>query len=115
MATQAISKLAQAADSAKARLVAFKEKAKLSEARMLSTGEIIIGGLAGGLLDGKFDDGTGAGPRVAGVSAVGAGSVVLLVLGLTDAFPGVSHLGYIGAGGLSYKLGTFARDKIKAA
>ncbi len=115
MATQAISRLAQAADSAKARLIAYKEKAKLNETRMLSAGEIIVGGVAGGLLDGKFDDGTGSGPKVAGVSAVGAGSVVLVVLGLTDAFPGVSHLGYLGAGALSYKLGNFARDKIKAA
>jgi len=115
MASQAITKLAAAADSAKSRLMAFKEKAKISETRMLSAGEIIVGGVAGGLLDGKFDDGTGTGPKVAGVSAVAAGSVVFLVLGLTDAFPGVSHLGYLGAGALSYKLGTFARDKVKAS
>jgi hypothetical protein len=115
MATQAIQKLAHAADSAKATLARFKERAKLNETRMLSAGEIVLGGAAGGLIDGKFDDGTGSGPKVAGVSAVGAGSALLLVLGLTDAFPGVSHLGYIGAGGLAYKLGTLAHEKIKAA
>jgi hypothetical protein len=115
MASHAISKLAAAADSAKARLATFKERAKLSETRMLSAGEIVIGGVAGGLLDGKFDDGSGGGPKIAGVSAVGAGGVLFLVLGLTDAFPGVSHLGYLGAGAVAYKLGGFARDKVKAA
>jgi hypothetical protein len=114
MASQAIAKLAQAADGAKARLANYIARDRLTESRMLSFGEVIGGGAIAGLADGKFDDGTG-GAHLFGVPAVPVAGVVAVLLGLSDAFKGSTHLGFLGCGALAYKVGDFAKEKIKAA
>jgi hypothetical protein len=115
MANTAISKIVQQADRAKTQLAAIKQNARLSETRMVSSGEILLGGALGGAADAKFGGSTPGSAHLLGVPAVPVVGALFLLLGLSDAVPGSQHLGFIGAGALSYSLGDFVKTKLMAS
>jgi hypothetical protein len=110
--TAAYNKLAQRADRAVTALSNLKQKAKLSDRRMLTAGEGLVGGAVGGLIDGRW--GGGQTHEVLGgipsVALLGGGCVVA---GLSEAVPGGEDLLAIGTGLLSYAGGNYVRDAIK--
>jgi len=114
MASAAISKLAERASRAKTRLSNYKVKAKLNERRMLSKGEVVIGGVLGGAID-AWQGEPGAPAELLGMPAVALGGAILTVIGISDLVPGAEDIASLGAGALSYSLGTYAREKIEEA
>lgn len=112
MASHAIQALVSRAESSRRTLARWKEKSKMSEKRVISAGETIVGAVIGGAIDAKW----GA-PGVAAdfgetgipiVLVVGAASVV----GGFFEFPGSDHLLAAGSGMLAYAAGDFARAKL---
>lgn len=111
MASASIEALVKRAESARATLANYRDRARLSEARIIAGTENIVGGLAGGLLDAKLGEG-GEDWQLLGMPGVAVTSAVLALAGASDAVPGGQHLMSIGTGGLAYSLGSLARRKL---
>lgn len=106
MATQAIEKLAERADRAVATLRNYRQKARLSEARVIGGLETVAGGAAAGFVDGYFEE-----PKIMGLPATPLVSFGALLLGLGEFVPGAEHLAALGNGGAAYAVGSAAFKK----
>lgn len=112
MASPSVMKLARMAESGKRAMQNIRARAKARERYALANGEVIVGGVAGGILDGAMGEG-GEDAEVFGLPLVVSLGGAMVVAGFTD-MPGAEHAGYIGAGLLAYSLGNMARDQVEA-
>lgn len=110
MASATYDKLAKKADSALTSLKNFKQKAALSERRMLTAGEALVGGALGGIIDGKW--GEGSTHETWGIPTVAALGGAAVVAGLSERVPGGEDILAIGTGMLSYAGGNYIKDAI---
>lgn len=108
MASKSITKLARAAESGRRAAIRVREKAKAQQAHLVTQGEVLGGGAAGGLIDASFGDGAEA--EVMGLPLVMTAGALLTLAGFAD-FKGSEHFGSTGAGMLAYALGNFTRDQ----
>lgn len=111
MASASIQALVQRAESARKTLAGYRDRARLSEARVISGAENILGGVAGGLVDAKLGE-AGEDWQLFGLPGVAVVSAVTALAGASDAIPGGTHLMSLGTGALSYSLGTIVRRKV---
>lgn len=114
MATSSVTKLAERAQSATQALRNYKQKARINERRMLSKGEVVVGGVVGGLVDGKWGEG-GEPAELLGLPGVALAGAGLTILGISDLVPAAEDIASVGAGMLSYSLGAYTRAKVEEA
>jgi hypothetical protein len=89
----------------------MRSRARAKQKYALSQGEVVLGGVAGGLIDGTMGEG-GAPAEIFGLPvAVGLGGLLTLA-GFTD-MAGAEHAGYSGVGLLSYGLGNMVREQLE--
>lgn len=112
MARGAIMKLSQSAVSSKKAYQNLKRRIKEERPiiRGVTGAEVIVGGVAGGLVDGLAG---GAEKRVelAGVPVVSIVGGALALSALVD-YPGSSHVGSVGLGAVTYQLGSIVRENV---
>lgn len=79
---------------------------------MLSKGEVAVGGVIGGAIDGKWGEG-GEPAELVGLPAVAAVGAAMTVLGISDLVPAAEDIASTGAGMLAYSLGSYTRTKVE--
>lgn len=110
MASASVMKLAKMAESGKRAVATIRRKAKERERYALSQGEIVIGGALGGVIDGTMGEG-GADAELFGLPLVASVGALGVVVGFSS-IPGAEHVGFTGAGLLSYAAGNMARAAV---
>jgi hypothetical protein len=106
MASAAITALARNAQAARNTLANMREKAKVQEERLYTVGEVALGALAGGFVDGYWQK-----PEVAGMPLVPVLGAVMALGGLSGVVPGGAHASAIGVGLLAGPLYAKAAEK----
>jgi hypothetical protein len=114
MASMAVTRLADKAESARAALSRFRDKAKLNERRALSVGEIVAGSALGAVLDRKLDKGKGHWD-VAGVPATPVLGLAMAVAGLSGWVPGAEDIAMLGVGLIAGPAYTYVYNKTAPA
>lgn len=111
-ARSAIMKLANAATSSKKALTNYKRRIREERPviRGVTGAEVLVGGLAGGLVDGLAggDDKRVAPAGIPIVPIVGG----LAGLSALIDYPGSSHVGAVGIGAAAYSLGSIVRENV---
>jgi len=110
MASQSVTKLARAAESSRRALSNMRAKTRAKQAYALSQGEVVLGGVAGGLIDGVMGEG-GEPAEVFGLPTVAVLGGVMTVAGFSD-MPGAEHAGFTGVGLLAFSLGKVTEDAV---
>lgn len=76
----------------------------------MSQGEVVLGGVAGGLIDGVMGEGGETAEAFGLPIAAGLGGLGV-VAGFSD-IPGAEHVGFTGAGLLAYSLGNLTKENV---
>jgi hypothetical protein len=109
MASQAVNAVIAKAQSVQATLARYRRESKLNTQQALEGGCQLLGGAAGGFLDGRV--GGGETHELWGVpTALGAGLLVGLA-GLSGAIPGAIYVANLGLGAAAYGLGNLVKEK----
>lgn len=106
MASQAIQALARKAESARNTIANMRERARVQEERVYTVGEVALGAVGAGFVDGYWNK-----PDLFGLPATPVVGAVAALAGLSGYVPGGMHVAAIGIGMVAGPLYEKAQQK----